>query len=187
MGRRTFPRPKPSFVDFLRNSKASLGGSKSLVDLSGENQSTLRFMTSPQPGRADRLIAAPSQGPGRLLPWRRAAHRRLALHWRTARHQSRSQLRMGARQSRRALCRRCLRGDVEGQCAAQREVTSPSRSAAGAGSIGILSLRKPHRWVFLEIIVLSQFLVAGEPHFYDFILDTTLLRVSLFFRHTFGC
>ncbi len=32
-------------VDFLKRSKASLGGSKSLVDLSGENQSALRFMT----------------------------------------------------------------------------------------------------------------------------------------------
>jgi electron transfer flavoprotein alpha subunit len=32
-------------VDFLRHSKASLGGSKSLVDLSGEDQSALRFMT----------------------------------------------------------------------------------------------------------------------------------------------
>ena len=32
-------------VDFLKRSKASLGGSKSLVDLTGENQSALRFMT----------------------------------------------------------------------------------------------------------------------------------------------
>jgi len=32
-------------LDFLRASKASLGGSKSLVEQSGENQPTLRFMT----------------------------------------------------------------------------------------------------------------------------------------------
>ncbi len=32
-------------LDFLRASKASLGGSKSLVEQSGENQATLRFMT----------------------------------------------------------------------------------------------------------------------------------------------
>lgn len=32
-------------VDFLRNSGASLGGSKSLVDLSGDSQAVLRFMT----------------------------------------------------------------------------------------------------------------------------------------------
>lgn len=32
-------------VDFLKRSKASLGGSKSLVELTGENQTALRFMT----------------------------------------------------------------------------------------------------------------------------------------------
>jgi electron transfer flavoprotein alpha subunit len=32
-------------LDFLRSSKASLGGSKSLVDLSGEGEAVLRFMT----------------------------------------------------------------------------------------------------------------------------------------------
>jgi electron transfer flavoprotein alpha subunit len=32
-------------VDFLKHSKASLGSSKSLVDLSGENQAALRFMS----------------------------------------------------------------------------------------------------------------------------------------------
>lgn len=32
-------------LDFLRKSKASLGGSKSLVDLGGEGQAVLRFMT----------------------------------------------------------------------------------------------------------------------------------------------
>jgi electron transfer flavoprotein alpha subunit len=32
-------------LDFLKNSKASLGSSKSLVDLSGENQAALRFLS----------------------------------------------------------------------------------------------------------------------------------------------
>jgi electron transfer flavoprotein alpha subunit len=44
-GQTHVPEAEVIIVDFLRNSKASLGGSKSLVDLSGENQSTLRFMT----------------------------------------------------------------------------------------------------------------------------------------------
>jgi len=44
-GQTHVPEAETIIVDFLRNSKASLGGSKSLVDLSGENQSTLRFMT----------------------------------------------------------------------------------------------------------------------------------------------
>jgi electron transfer flavoprotein alpha subunit len=44
-GRTHVPEAETIIVDFLRSSKASLGGSKSLVDLSGENQSTLRFMT----------------------------------------------------------------------------------------------------------------------------------------------
>jgi electron transfer flavoprotein alpha subunit len=34
-----------TILDFLKNSKASLGSSKSLVDLSGENQAALRFLT----------------------------------------------------------------------------------------------------------------------------------------------
>jgi electron transfer flavoprotein alpha subunit len=44
-GQTHVPEAETIIVDFLRNSKASLGGSKSLVDLSGENQSTLHFMT----------------------------------------------------------------------------------------------------------------------------------------------
>jgi electron transfer flavoprotein alpha subunit len=39
------PEAESAILDFLRNSAASLGGSKSLVDQSGENQSVLRFMT----------------------------------------------------------------------------------------------------------------------------------------------
>jgi electron transfer flavoprotein alpha subunit len=34
-----------TILDFLKNSRASLGSSKSLVDLSGENQAALRFLT----------------------------------------------------------------------------------------------------------------------------------------------
>ena len=44
-GQTHVPEAETIIVDFLRNSKASLGGSKSLVDLSGENQSALHFMT----------------------------------------------------------------------------------------------------------------------------------------------
>ena len=44
-GQTHVPEAEAIILDFLRNSKASLGGSKSLVDLSGENQSTLRFMS----------------------------------------------------------------------------------------------------------------------------------------------
>jgi electron transfer flavoprotein alpha subunit len=44
-GQAHVPEAETIIVNFLRYSKASLGGSKSLVDLSGENQSTLRFMT----------------------------------------------------------------------------------------------------------------------------------------------
>ncbi len=44
-GQTHVPEAETIILDFLRSSKASLGGSKSLVDLSGENQSTLRFMT----------------------------------------------------------------------------------------------------------------------------------------------
>ena len=44
-GQTHVPEAETIILDFLQNSKASLGGSKSLVDLSGENQSTLRFMS----------------------------------------------------------------------------------------------------------------------------------------------
>jgi electron transfer flavoprotein alpha subunit len=39
------PEAEQLILDFLRQSKASLGGSKSLVDLSGEGQAVLRCMT----------------------------------------------------------------------------------------------------------------------------------------------
>ena len=39
------PEAEEAILAFLRNSGASLGGSKSLVDQSGENQAVLRFMT----------------------------------------------------------------------------------------------------------------------------------------------
>ena len=44
-GQPHLPEAESIIVDFLRNSNASLGGSKSLVDLSGENQAALPFMT----------------------------------------------------------------------------------------------------------------------------------------------
>jgi electron transfer flavoprotein alpha subunit len=39
------PEAETLILDFLKNSKASLGSSKSLVDLSGENQAALRFLS----------------------------------------------------------------------------------------------------------------------------------------------
>ena len=117
-------------LGFLRASQASLGGSKSLVDLSGEGEAVLPFMTPPEPGRPDRRHAAPSQGALHLLPRRRAARGGLALHQRAPRRQPRPQLRMGARQGRRALRGRRLRGDGAGQSAARRR-----GALAAAGSV----------------------------------------------------
>jgi electron transfer flavoprotein alpha subunit len=44
-GKTHVPEAETAILDFLRNSGASLGGSKSLVDQSGENQAVLGFMT----------------------------------------------------------------------------------------------------------------------------------------------
>jgi electron transfer flavoprotein alpha subunit len=44
-GRTHLPEAEGAILEFLKNSGASLGGSKSLVDQSGENQSVLGFMT----------------------------------------------------------------------------------------------------------------------------------------------
>ena len=44
-GRTHVPEAETAILDFLRNSGASLGGSKSLVDQSGEDQAVLGFMT----------------------------------------------------------------------------------------------------------------------------------------------
>lgn len=44
-GKTHVPEAEAAILDFLRASGASLGGSKSLVDQSGENQAVLRFMT----------------------------------------------------------------------------------------------------------------------------------------------
>lgn len=44
-GKPHVPEAETLILDFLRASGASLGGSKSLVDQSGENQAVLRFMT----------------------------------------------------------------------------------------------------------------------------------------------
>jgi len=44
-GKTHLPEAEKLILDFLRNSGASLGGSKSLVDQTGENQAVLGFMT----------------------------------------------------------------------------------------------------------------------------------------------
>src|SRR5208337_1086525 len=43
-GQAHVPEAETIILDFLKKSKASLGGSKSLVDISGENEAALRFM-----------------------------------------------------------------------------------------------------------------------------------------------
>ncbi len=58
---------------------------------------------APEPDRPDRRDAAPSQGALHLLPRRGAARGGLAFRHRAPRHQSGPQLRLGARQSRRAV------------------------------------------------------------------------------------
>jgi len=119
MGRRTSLKPKPSFWIFLRNSKASLGGSKSLVDLSGENQSTLRFMshlnqvgqTGATPRHPKGLSACCHGEEPHTVGWRFIGERR-AINLDPNCGWARGQ-------SRRAVCGGRLRGDVEGQCAAR--------------------------------------------------------------------
>jgi hypothetical protein len=93
--------------------KASLGGSKSLVDQGGEGEAVLPFMTHMNQIGQTGSTPRHRQGPLHLLPRRGAARGGLALHRRAPRHQSRRQLRLGARQGRRALCRRRVRGDAE--------------------------------------------------------------------------
>lgn len=44
-GKTHLPEAESAILTFLENSSASLGGSKSLVDQSGENQAVLKFMT----------------------------------------------------------------------------------------------------------------------------------------------
>lgn len=44
-GQTHLPEAETIILEFLKNSKASLGGSKSIVDLSGENHAVLRFMS----------------------------------------------------------------------------------------------------------------------------------------------
>jgi electron transfer flavoprotein alpha subunit len=104
------PEAEKLILGFLKLTRASLGSSKSLGGAA--------LPVASEPDRSDRRDPATRQGLEHLLPRRRAAHRRVAFHWRTPRHQSRPQLRLGARQSRRALCGRRLCGDCESQRAA---------------------------------------------------------------------
>jgi hypothetical protein len=110
-GQTHVPEAEKLILDFLKLTRASLGSSKSLVDLGGEGQAVLPFLshlnqigqTGATPRHRQRLE--------HLLPRRRAAHGRLAFHRRAPRHQPRPQLRLGARQGRRALCGRRLQSD----------------------------------------------------------------------------
>jgi len=72
-------------LGFLRAAKASLGGSKSLVDLSGEGEAVLPFMTHlNQIGQTGATPRHP--GTVHVLPRGRAACGGLALRQRAARH-----------------------------------------------------------------------------------------------------
>ena len=110
-GRTHVPEAEKLILDFLKLTRASLGSSKSLVDLGGEGQAVLPFLS--HLNQIGQTGATPRHAKGleHLLPRRRAAHRRLAFHRRAPRHQPRPELRLGARQSRRALRGRRLRGD----------------------------------------------------------------------------
>ena len=95
-------------LDFLRASGASLGGSKSLVDQTGESQAVLRFMTHlNQVGQTGSIPRHP-KGLVHVLPRRGTPCCGLALHQRAPCGESRPELRMGARKSRCALCGRCV-------------------------------------------------------------------------------
>ena len=107
-------------LGFLRAAKASLGGSKSLVDLSGEGEAVLPFMT--HLNQIGQTGATPRHPKGlstcchgeepHVVGWRFVN--------RAPRRQPGPQLRLGARQSRRALRRRRLRSDAPGQPRAGR-------------------------------------------------------------------
>ena len=127
--RRTSPEAEKLILEFLNLTQASLGSSKSLVDLERRRPGGAAVHVAPEPDRPDRLDAASSERAFDLLSRRRTARGRLAVHQRAPRHQPRPELRLGARQSRRALRRRRLRGDAQGQRAAGGEevTTEPYR------------------------------------------------------------
>jgi len=114
------PQAETLIRGFLKASQASLGSSKSLVDLSGEGQTVPPVHVPPETrlGKPGRRRAIPRASP--LLPRRRTPRGGLALREPAARRQPGPQLRLGARQSRRALRGRRFRGDAPGQPAAGR-------------------------------------------------------------------
>ena len=63
---------------------------------------------SSEPGWPNGIDTAPSQGVVDVLSRGRTARRGLEIHQRASRREPRSQLRMGARQSRCSLCSRCV-------------------------------------------------------------------------------
>ena len=67
-------------LGFLRATQASLGGSKSLVDLSGEGEAVLRFMTHMNQIGQTGATPRHRQGAFHLLPRRGTARRGMAVH-----------------------------------------------------------------------------------------------------------
>ena len=126
-GQTHLPEAEKLILDFLKQSRASLGSSKSLVDLSGEGQAVLPFLSHlNQVGQTGATPRHP-EGLEHLLPRRGAAHGRLAFHRRAPRHQSGPELRLGARQGRRALRGRRVQSDGQGQRVARDQI-EPLRS-----------------------------------------------------------
>ena len=84
-------------LGFLRKAQASLGSSKSLVDLSGEGEAVLGFMS--HMNQVGQTGSTPRHAKGTLnvLPRRRAACRGLAVRGTAACDQPGRQLRLGAR------------------------------------------------------------------------------------------
>ena len=97
----------------------------------------------PEPDRPDRRDAAAPQGARHLLPRRGAARGGLALHQRAPGRQPRPQLRLGARQSRRALRRRRLRRHGEGERTAEEGGRRPPRGAGAGGAPSRLAPSRP--------------------------------------------
>jgi electron transfer flavoprotein alpha subunit len=113
-------------LDFLTGSKASLGSSKSLVDLSGENQTALRFLshlnqvgqTGASPRHPKGLATCCYGEEPHTVGWRFIGERR-AINLDSS---------CGcAGQSGCALRRRCLRSDVKGECSARCKVKTERR------------------------------------------------------------
>jgi hypothetical protein len=117
-------------LDFLHASRASLGSTKSLTDIAGQGQAVLHCLshlnqvgqTGSTPRHPKGLSTCCHGEEPHVVGWRFIS--------RSARHQSRSELRLGARKSRRALRCGCFRGDAASQQAIRTTATVIQASEA---------------------------------------------------------